>query len=125
MCAILRTWHHIASDHLAEMTIRNIKRIKKEGPNFEMTFYEDQSDPGHYHPLPADQPPFDLDQFREEMQEMARVMAEGIIRHARDQVVQEAADKERRLLQEIDALKERVRVLERRSMNKRPEADKN
>ena len=108
------------------MTIRNIKKIKKDGQNFELTFYEDQPDPGHYHPLHADhQPPFNLDQFREEMQEMARVMAEGIIRHARDQVVHEAADKERRLLQEIDALKERVKVLERRSMNKRPEADKN
>ena len=108
------------------MTIRNIKKIKKDGQNFELTFYEDQPDPGHYHLLHADhQPPFNLDQFREEMREMARHMAEGIIRHARDQVVEEAANKERRLLQELDALKERIRVLERRSMNRRQEADQN
>ena len=119
-------FHHSTSDSLAEMTIKNLKNIKKDGQNFEVQFYEEQPVPGHYHPPHAyHQPPFNLAQFREEMQEMARVMAEGIIRHARDQVVQEAADKERRLLQEIDALKERVKVLERRSMNKRPEADKN
>ena len=119
-------FHQSTSDSLAEMTINNLKKIKKDGQNFEMHFYEEQPVPGHYHPPHADhQPPFNLDQFREEMREMARQMSEGIIRHARDQVVEEAANKERRLLQELDALKERIRVLERRSMNKRPEADQN
>ena len=119
-------FHHSTSDSLAEMTIKNLKNIKKDGQNFEVQFYEEQPVPGHYHPPHAyHQPPFNLAQFREEMQEMAQQMAEGIIRHAREQVVQEADIKERRLLQEINALKERIRVLERRSKNRRPEADQN
>ena len=108
------------------MTIRNLKKMKKDGNNFEMTFYEEQPVPGFYQPPPADHPPaFNLDQFREEMRDMAQYMAEGLIRHAREQVAEEAANNTRRLLQEIDALKERIRVLEHRSMNKRPEADQN
>ena len=119
-------FHHSTSDSLAEMTIKNLNNIKKDGQNFQVQFYEEQPVPGHYHPPPADhQPPFNLDQFREEMREMAQYMAEGIIRHAREQVAEEAANNTRRLLQEIDSLKERIRVLEHRSMKKRPEADQN
>ena len=100
--------------------------MKKDGNNFEMTFYEEQPVPRFYQPPPAaHHPAFDLDQFRDEMRDMVQYMAAGLIRHAREQVAEEAANNTRRLLQEIDALKERIRVLEHRSMNKRPEADQN
>ena len=40
---------HFASDCLAyDMSIRNLKKLKKDGDNFEMTFYEEQPVPGAY-----------------------------------------------------------------------------
>ena len=106
------------------MTIRNLKKMKKDGNNFEMTFYKEQSIPGFYQPPPAaHHPAFDLDQFRDEMLDMVQYMAAGLIRQAREQVAQEAAITTRRLTQEINDLKERLRVVELRSGNKRPGSD--
>ena len=89
-----------------------------------MTFYEEQPVPGFYQPPPADHPPaFDLDQFRDEMQDLIQHVTAGLIRQAREQVAQEAAITTRRLTQEINDLKERLRVVELRAGSKRPRND--
>ena len=106
------------------MTIRNLKKLKKDGNNFEMTFYEEQPVPGPYQPPPADhQPVLDLDQFREEIQHMMEHVTAGLIAQVREQVDQEAANNTRRLTQEINDLKERLRAVEQRTGNKRPRND--
>ena len=106
------------------MSIRNLKKLKKDGDNFEMTFYEDQPDPGPYHPPQgAHQPVIDPDQFRDDMQHMMGHLAAGLLGQVREQVDQEAANNTRRLTQEINDLKERLRTVEQRTGNKRPRTD--
>ena len=106
------------------MTIRNLKKLKKDGENFEMTFYEEQPVPGAYQPPPADhQHAHDLDQFKDEIQHMMGQLMAGLIAQVREQVAQEAANNTRRLTQEINDLKERLRVVELRGGSKRPRND--
>ena len=95
------------------MTIQNLKKMKKDGNNFEMTFYEEQPVPGPYQPPPAaHQPVLDLDQFRDEIQHMMGQLTAGLIAQVREQVAQEATNFSQRLTQEINDLKERLRVVE-------------
>ena len=106
------------------MTIQNLKKLKKDGNNFEMTFYEEQPVPGPYQPpQAAHQPVLDLDQFRDEIQHMMGQLTAGLIAQVREQVAQEAANTTRRLTQEINDLKERLRVVEHRAGSKRPRND--
>ena len=106
------------------MTIRNLKKLKKDGENFEMTFYEEQPVPGVYQPPPADhQHALYLDQFRDEIQHMMRQMTAGLLAQVKEQVDQEAANNTRRLTQEVNDLKERLRAVEQRTGNKHPRND--
>ena len=106
------------------MTIRNLKKLKKDGNNFEMTFYEEQPVPGPYQPPQgAHQPVLDLDQFRDEIGHMMEHLTAGLIGQVREQVAQEGANISQRLTQEINDLKERLRVVEHRAGTKRPRKD--
>ena len=67
------------------MTIRNLKKLKKDGENFEMSFYE--------------------------IQFMMGEMRAGLLAQAREQAAQEAANNTRRLTQEINDLKGHLRVV--------------
>ena len=102
------------------MTIRNLKKLKKDGENFEMSFYEEQPVPGANQPPPPDHHlGYHLDQLRDEIQHMMREMMAGLLAQAREQAAQEAANNTRRLTQEINDLKERLRVVEHRAGIKR------
>ena len=106
------------------MTIRNLKKLKKDGQNFEMSFYEEQPVPGAHQPPPPDHHlGYHLDQLRDEIQFMMGEMRAGLLTHAREQAAQEAANNTRRLTQEINDLKERLRVVEHRAGIKRPRDD--